>query len=671
MKLKSAVIGFAYLSGLICAFLLGFSPFQSFLIAAATFIAGFICLLWKAQNIGVFALIFGIAFGVYAAYKFTALAPTLALDSETREITGTVLEKTSPSHDMAGYTIEAVIDGVKTRFSLYAPDVGAEVGDNITFEAKFSLLQDNTAFAEASYYMSRGVFLKATAVTTPVAVKNESFSPIDYIRGFNEHLKSRIMTAFPNDTGALICAVFLGDKSGLSDSLSRNLTRAGIAHYAAVSGLHLTLIVHLFMSVIELTRLRTMRKIRFTLLTLLTLLFMVFFNLSPSVTRAGIMLIVFYGGELFMRRGNTLNSIGFAALIILLFSPYACLDAGLLLSIAGTVGIGVIAPAVNGHFASRANTAHCAIRPYNKVREVFIANLCANYATLPLVAIFFGGASTVSVFTSIILLPFFTIMLTAMVAFALTAGFDGLSLLIAGIMSRTMEAIISFFGSLKFSFIPLDYGFILPWVVTSAVFIVLVCLFYKEAVAGVKAATVSLFTLAMMVITTEYLNLDSTRLEVYTDGVSACVFLRSNNSSVVVVTDDGRRTANATQDFLHSNYLDEISLLLVLNSTNNSLRFFEELPAIIYVPPESENITYDVGGVFEVTGGLITYGNLTINIGHIKTPSNADINITYNYSVHAADFLPESTVIHTSRRAEAEEENEFNAYYEKISWILP
>jgi len=662
MKLKSAVIGFAYLAGLICAFLLGFSPLYSLIGAIACVLSGLILLRFKAPNIGVFTLVFGIAFGVYAAYKYTALAPTFALNGETREITGTVLEKTSPSHDMAGYTIETVIDGVKTRFSLYGPDVGAESGDYVTFEAKFSLLQDNTAFAEASYYMSRGVFLKATAITTPVAVKNKSFSPADLIIGFSEQLKSSIMTAFPNDTGALICAVFLGDKSALSDSLSRNLTRAGIAHYAAVSGLHLTLIIHLFMSVIGITRLRTMRKVRFTLLTLLTLLFMVFFNLSPSVTRAGIMLIVFYGGELFMRRGSTLNSIGFAALIILLFSPYACLDAGLLLSIAGTVGIGVIAPTVNSHFTSAR---------FKPVREVFIANVCANYATLPLVAVFFGGASLVSVVTSIILLPFFTVMLTVMVIFALTAGFDGLSLLIAGIMSRTMEAIINFFGGLKFSFIPLDYSFIIPWVIASAVFIVLICLCYRKAIAGVKAAAVSLLTLAMMVISTEYLNLNSTRLEVYTDGVSACVFLRNKNSSVAIITDDGRRTANATLDFLQSNYLDEIGLLIVLNSTNNSLRLFEEIPAIVYVPPESELATYDVGGVFEVTGGLITYGNLTINVGHIKTLSNADINITYNYSVNAGDFP--GTVIHTSRRAVGDDFNrpdEFNAYYEKINWIL-
>ncbi|MCL2698065.1 MAG: competence protein ComEC family protein [Oscillospiraceae bacterium] len=663
MKLKSAVIGFSYLAGLICAFLLSFNPIHASVISSAAALAGFILLCLKSRDIGVFVLIIGISFGVYAVYRHIFIDGALALDGQTRSISGTVLDKTSPAHGMAGYMVEAEIDGIKTRFSLYALDVGAEEGDTIIFDGKFSLLQDNTAFSEASYYMSRGVFLKAQAKTTPVAIKNDNFSLINIIRGFNEQLKNSIMTAFPGDTGALICAVFLGDKSRISDDLSRSITRAGIAHYTAVSGLHLTLMAHMFMSLLSLTRLRNMRKVKFTLLALITLVFMVFFNLSPSVIRAGIMLIIFYGGELFMRRGNTLNSIGFAALIILLFSPYSALDAGLLLSIAGTIGIGVIAPAVNKQFKSRR---------FKSSREVIVMNLCASYATLPLVAVFFGGASLVSVITSIILLPFFTVMLTAMVVFALTTGLDGLSLLIAGIMSRIMEAVIIFFGSFKFAYIPLDYGFILPWIIASAIFISLVSLYFKEITAGVKAAFISLFALAMMIISSEYLNLDKARLEVYTDGSSACVFLRERNVSVAIVTDDGKRAAQAASDFIHNNFLDEIGLLLVLNSTNNALRLFENIPVIIYSPPSQVDETYDVSGVFTVTRNeneaVIIYGNTAINVAHIKTSSGTDISVTYNFSVHAGEFG--GTVIHTSRRAAAEEEYEFNAYYERINWFL-
>jgi ComEC/Rec2-related protein len=659
MKLKSAVIGFAYLTGLICAFLLGAEPIYSLAYTCAAFAAGFFLLSLKKQSAGVFMLVFGIAFGVYALYRVTALDNALALDGETRTISGVVLDKTSPAHDMAGFVIEAEIDGTVTKFSLYGADTGAEVGDFVSFDAKFSLLRDNTAFAESSYYMSRGVFLKASALTTPVAEPQSGFSASRILRGYNQFLRGKILSAFPNDTGALICAVFLGDKSALSPALSQRITRAGIAHFTAVSGLHLTLIVHLFMSVFSLTRLRVMRRLKFVILTLFVLIFMIFFNLSPSVMRAGIMLIIFYGGELFMRRGNTLNSIGFAVLVLLFASPYACLDAGLLLSVAGTIGIGVVAPSINKRFTSPR---------FKPLREAAIGNLCATLTTLPFVAVFFGGASLVSPLVSMILLPFFTAVLFAMIIFGLTAGFDGISLLIAGIMSRSMEAIIDFFGGLKFAYIPLDYAFLVPWIAASAVFIALTALVFRKVSSGVKAACVCLFALSMMVISTEYLNLDQTRLDIYTDGVSACIFLRNRNHSVVIVTDDGARTARAARDFLSDNFLDEIGLLIVLNSTNNSLPLFAEIPALAFSGPGGEDAVYDVGGVFNVTHSgdqaLITYRGKTISIAHIKTSASADIIITYNYSVNAGEFS--GLVINTSRRADFG----LNAYYDKVSFNL-
>jgi hypothetical protein len=187
-----------------------------------------------------------------------------------------------------------------------------------------------------------------------------------------------------------------------------------------------------------------------------------------------------------------------------------------------------------------------------------------------------------------------------------------------------------------------------------------------------KAAGVTLFALAMMVIVSQYLDLDKTRLEIYTDGSSAGIFLRNRNHSVAVVTDDGVRVSRAVREFASENFLDEVGLLCVLNSTNNSLPYFAEVPSIMFSPPSDGSSTYDVGGVFTVIKSgdevLIHYDGISISISHIKTPANADINITYNYSVHAAERS--GTVIHTSRRAEAEGTDEFNAYYERINWIL-
>ncbi|MCL1823362.1 MAG: ComEC/Rec2 family competence protein [Oscillospiraceae bacterium] len=667
MKLKAAVIGFSYLAGLILAFYLEETVLFNLAAMLCAVITGVSFLIFRKPDFGVFFIVFGIAFGVYASYKITTLEHVLLLDGKTADVTGTVINKTAPLHDTCGYTIESVINGEKVRFSLYAPDTGAEIGDKLHFKARFSLLKDNTAFAEASYYMSKGVFLKAAAISEPFAEKAENFSVSKTLGHFNEFLKGKILTAFPNDTGAFICAVFLGDKSKQSASLSSDIRRAGISHYTAVSGLHLTLFTHLFLSVLNLTRVRVMRKLKFFILLFLILLFMVFFNLSPSVFRAGIMLIAYYGGEHCMRRGNTLNSAGFAVLIILLISPYACLDPGFLLSIAGTIGIGVIAPAVNRQLSESFGSSR-----FKVFRELFISNLCANWATLPLVAVFFGGASLVSFFTSIILLPFFMVLMISMLFFVLTAGISGsggLPLFVAGLMSKIMQTVITFFGRMKFAYIPLDYGFITSWIVLSAIFILIIFLTHKKLI--IKTAMISVFTLAVMVITTTYLTLDKTIFEIYTDGNSACIFIRQKNISIAVVTDDNIKISTAVSDFINAYFLDEISLLCVLKSTNNSLSAFSEIPAVAYIMPNIEDISYNVSDVFTVYKNgesvQIDYNGAVIHIGHIKTSSNADINVTYNSSANAGIF--KNIVIHTSRKQEPQQ-NELHAYYEKISFFL-
>jgi len=175
-----------------------------------------------------------------------------------------------------------------------------------------------------------------------------------------------------------------------------------------------------------------------------------------------------------------------------------------------------------------------------------------------------------------------------------------------------------------------------------------------------------------MVISMKYFELDKTRFEVYTDGTSACVFLRNNNNSVVIVTDDGRRTADAARNYIQDNFLDEISLLIVLNSTNNSLRLFDELPSLVYNPPNTDELTYDVGGIFTVIksngSAVINYNDIKINVAHIKASASADINVTYNYSVNAGES--NGMVIHTSRRSKTKNEKEFNAFYERVNLIL-
>ena len=68
------------------------------------------------------------------------------------------------------------------------------------------------------------------------------------------------------------------------------------------------------------------------------LFFMGLAGFSPSVTRAGIMMLLYLGGFLLRREPDSLNSLGLAALVILFANPFAAADLGMLLSFSATAG---------------------------------------------------------------------------------------------------------------------------------------------------------------------------------------------------------------------------------------------------------------------------------------------------------------------------------------------
>ncbi|KAI4453054.1 histidine triad hit protein [Holotrichia oblita] len=608
----------------------------------------------KNASLALSFLVIGIGFGVFGVYEQTICCPLYELENKTCEVNGVVVSRSDPNNDMSGYIIETKIDGVTARFSLYGSDTDAEYGDSVNFTAYFTLFNDNAVFSEESYYSSKGILLKATAKSTITVEKVKFKNLAYYIYEFNSYIKDRILTQIPDDTGGLLCALFLGDKSQLSSQLSDNIKRSGVSHYTAVSGLHLTIISHVFMLLLGLTPLHGRKKLKFAFLALIILTFMFFFKLTPSVTRSGIMLLIYYGGNLFLRRGSTLNSLGFALLLILLVSPYACRDSGLLLSMAGTFGIGVVAPAVNGKFKSTC---------LKTLREALISTVCAVYCTLPFTAIFFKA-------------------LIATLIFTIFGGFFAFPLFIAAIMSRLMNGIINFFGELKYSYIPLDYDFMLFWIITAFVFIIAVYLIFNIG-QTIKAGIITVFTLVGMILLNNYFTLDDIVLNIYSDGGAGVVVLRNRSDCVIVVSDDSKNAASYIESFLKDNFLDKATILCLLGSTKNATGFFETISSDIYIKPDSTDYPiYDISGKFKLYtgdgGAIVEYKGYLIEIADIKKAADGDyINnvktdmlVLYGYKLNKPKINTIDNIVYISKRMIKDKDNEVNAYFEKVKYVL-
>ena len=661
MKHKLGLIGFSYLAGLICAAF--FEYHFNYAVAAVFFITSLIVFVVKKKTAAVIFFTASIAVSVYGIYTVLVYEPVVSLDGETVEIDGIVAEIRHYSNDTASYIIDTDINGVNTSITLFSTDTDCSVGDRISFNGKLSVMTDNADFEEESYYKTKGIFLKVSTSSGTEITNDDSFNMKSLITDYSNYIGDRIKVYLPGDEGDLLKAMFLGDKSGLSKQLSNNIKRVGISHFTAVSGLHLTIISHILMLLISLTTLKNHRILKFVILALLIIAFIVFFRMSVSVIRAGIMLIVYYGAELFMRKSSTLNSMGLATLAITLLNPYACLDAGLLLSLAGTFGIGVVSPFFCKSLKSNR---------FKPLKSVIIGSVCATMCTFPLSCAFFGGFSIIGILMNMLLYPLFFPALVCVTLFVFALATSPGLMFVAGICVKTMIAVINFFGGLKYSYISLNYDFIGTICVAAAVFVTVIYFCFKSPDRTAMAVGLSVCVLIGSVTVMKLYDSDKTKLLMYSDGDDVCVIITEGADVCIVASDDSQDILEHIYEFMQSEFLDKISVLKLMNSTHNNIFAFEEIPSEVFSPPDIYDKQYSLGEdliLYSLENYItVNINGVSLSISPAAEPVDDSICVIYGYKKNIP--LLSGLVYCSNRRVTSENIAITNLYYEAVEYFV-
>ncbi|MDR2091021.1 MAG: ComEC/Rec2 family competence protein [Clostridiales bacterium] len=135
-------------------------------------------------------------------------------------------------------------------------------------------------------------------------------------------------------------ALIFGDDTEMSGELIAAYRNTGLAHAYAVSGLHFTFLFAALSAVFNLKMFKTKaRKIKDLIAFAAFLAFAYACGFSPSVTRSIIMITVYMYAGRAGRKNDGLNSLCFAAVVILLSNPFYIMDLGFLLSFSGLLGL--------------------------------------------------------------------------------------------------------------------------------------------------------------------------------------------------------------------------------------------------------------------------------------------------------------------------------------------
>lgn len=423
------------------------------------------------------ALIFsGISFEMTTDYKISYA------DSLTdKEVTldATVLEEPDFTGTKYYYTLMTNrIDGkdfkVKLRLSA-SQYIDTEPYDRIRF--KVTLYEIGSFSRDIKlYYNSKGIFLGGYVSNYdddyPIEITKPERKPLGYyLYEIRKTVTNRILDGLPNDYGGVGIGMLIGDKSYISDETMGYIKGAGVAPVFAVSGMHLSVWVMGLYAVLE--ELKVRKKINSSIGIGFTLFFMAVTGLTPSVCRAGIMLIMILIGNLFHRKADPINSLGFAALLLGIINPLITADIGFLLSFSSTLGIIAVNPLLEKHVVSKIKDSIWG-KIAKSVLRLFFVSACATFASLGFVIVFISYISVYSIISNMLIgyaavLCMLTCGLT--VLFYPFGSLRAVFSLESGLIARYIIAVIKFISGLPFATVRTDNEY---WVYGAIVFYTLI-----------------------------------------------------------------------------------------------------------------------------------------------------------------------------------------------------
>ncbi|MFQ5416147.1 MAG: DNA internalization-related competence protein ComEC/Rec2 [Myxococcota bacterium] len=250
----------------------------------------------------------------------------------------------------------------------------------------------------------------------------ESWRPLAALHARRRQWGLRIEAA--GEGGALLRALVLGDRRGLSHDRREDFARIGVSHILAVSGLHLSLAAALcyafarrvaFRSA-SLTARSDARIPALAAAALAAVVYALLAGWGVPVRRALVLLLALAVAVVKGRPGTLLPPLSAAALVVLAWQPQALFEAGPQLSFAASYALGV---AARRRPASRAS-AEGAVGA--RLVDALRSSAAAIAVTAPLAALHLGRVAPFALLANLVAIPWTALVLLPASALALAAA---------------------------------------------------------------------------------------------------------------------------------------------------------------------------------------------------------------------------------------------------------
>ena len=337
-------------------------------------------------------------------YALLCVLPASQLWGKSLDYAGTVTDY--PRKTAYGWSVEVRLRPARGGWSvpgqMYTSQSckSLKPGDRLTMTAE---LRSPGAVHPDRFHSSaaRGFFAQTKTVQS-FQHRSADRIPLQYWPKQVHHaLRERILSRHSREESALLLALLTGDQDELEEPFATELSRSGLRHIAAVSGLHVGMLMGLFLL------LPGDRRARQLLAAGALLLFCLVTGARPPVVRATVMGLCLLLGPFLGRDGDSIASLRTALLLLVLRNPFSLESASLQLSFAAVLGVLRFAKPLN-EFLMGGKARKKGESRLRRLRRAVCASLSLSLSALvfttPLTAVYFGTISLVSPLTNLLCL---------------------------------------------------------------------------------------------------------------------------------------------------------------------------------------------------------------------------------------------------------------------------
>lgn len=321
---------------------------------------------------------------------------------ENVNIVGTIVSSKKEKQYINEYKIETEkINNIKLKkkFILLTKNKEIEYGNKIKLEGTYikpSKSRNYRDFDYSNYLKTENIYgtIEQNGKIELIKEKNINYLFINLYKVKNKIIKN-INNKFPEETRGVFLGILLGDKNSIEEDVRQNFADSSLSHILAVSGTHISYVV-ICISVLF-KKLKLNKNIRKVLTSLVLFMYLYLVDFSASATRAVIMSNIVILQMLFYRKQDTITTIAFSSIIILINNPYAILNIGFLLSYGGTIGIILF---VNKISIESKEDFFQRFKSY--LKDICIVTISAQTIIMPIIIYYFNTISFTFIISNII-----------------------------------------------------------------------------------------------------------------------------------------------------------------------------------------------------------------------------------------------------------------------------